>query len=273
MNVICDTNVWYHIGNGKLKLEDIEGLPIDDLCVTYTNIIEILYSNSNFKSYKNALHAIKKYAKRFIDNDPFQEVRSRMDDKYIVNNNLENILDKALLETERQRTQNQNTYSEYYKAHLEIKSKFLKSFESRRKEIESNFTQNDEKQRRREKKEYFVKCKKESGRLIYEEVNELVSLLNDIQGDFVFKDLEFDDYAIFINLFKNYLIVSQFFLVKLVSNEKMKIDSNDLYDLTNMLYIGKLDLYLHGEKRWKNIFNDIGFSPQKYIYTLDYIVN
>ncbi|MFA8450613.1 MAG: hypothetical protein ACEPOW_07960, partial [Bacteroidales bacterium] len=52
---------------------------------------------------------------------------------------------------------------------------------------------------------------------------------------------------------------------ELINQKKMKIEPNDLVDLTNLLYIKKGQYYWTKEKRWINLIKEA--NMEKYIYT------
>ena len=68
--IICDTNIWYDLGDGSLTFNDNNE---HDLIATYINIFEVTNSNNiidDYKKVRNAVIAIKDYANGFIFESP-----------------------------------------------------------------------------------------------------------------------------------------------------------------------------------------------------------
>lgn len=77
--IICDTNIWYRLGDGRISPEAIgdnefavTGINLEELCSS-----EVIYSDPNL--FKGALKAIDKYAKHWILEDPIDNILKRID--------------------------------------------------------------------------------------------------------------------------------------------------------------------------------------------------
>ncbi|MBK8635273.1 MAG: hypothetical protein IPN72_17595 [Saprospiraceae bacterium] len=83
--IICDTNIWYRLGDGQLSESDFGG---DELVVTGVNVEELCTTETMLTdptSFKNAIKAINKYATQYIDYDPIEFVLMQISDTFIPN--------------------------------------------------------------------------------------------------------------------------------------------------------------------------------------------
>ncbi len=70
--IICDTNIWYGLGDGSIIKPDNT-----KLIATWNNIVEIGFSHPNIKEkidielVQKAANAIIEYVDKIIENDPF----------------------------------------------------------------------------------------------------------------------------------------------------------------------------------------------------------
>lgn len=76
--VICDTNIWYRLGDGRIKPSEfgenqlvVTGVTVEELCTS-----EMIFSDS--ESFKSAIRAINKYATQFIEYDPIEYILSQI---------------------------------------------------------------------------------------------------------------------------------------------------------------------------------------------------
>lgn len=73
-NIICDTMIWYYLGNGLLDYKEFSN---DNLIATRVNIYELantpnLYKDFNY--YRNALLGLRKYHSSIIEHAPIQYI-------------------------------------------------------------------------------------------------------------------------------------------------------------------------------------------------------
>ncbi|HMS66893.1 MAG TPA: hypothetical protein PKD18_02095 [Saprospiraceae bacterium] len=81
--IICDTNIWYRLGDGRLSESDFGG---DELVVTGVNVEELCTTETMLTdptSFKNAIKAINKYATQYIDYDPIEFILIQISDIFI----------------------------------------------------------------------------------------------------------------------------------------------------------------------------------------------
>lgn len=83
--IICDTNIWFKIGNEEINHYKIEDL---NLFVTNLTIEEIIYNAyiSDKLNYSNACKAILKYAKGWFYEEPIPHIISHFSDKQLLLN-------------------------------------------------------------------------------------------------------------------------------------------------------------------------------------------
>jgi len=81
-NIICDTNIWYDIANGKIKPEEISKLK---LIGTAVNIIEIASTPNlvkNIELVRRTIKALQKYHFIIISTNPFDHLISIFDSSF-----------------------------------------------------------------------------------------------------------------------------------------------------------------------------------------------
>ena len=89
--IICDTNIWYRIGDkGIHPIKKYMGNDIK-LCISHLSYLEIISSNSinkNFEAFKWANNAVNKYATVLVAND-MEQVLLALNVKFVPVNNLQ----------------------------------------------------------------------------------------------------------------------------------------------------------------------------------------
>lgn len=249
MKIFCDTNIWYGIGNGEINLEK------DDLSIlfaTYINIDELAKTPNilkDLKSVRGAIRAAMKNAKyRTINYNPFVYMLKMENPNF--NPELEH--DKIILKITE--TLANDGYININFDHR-FKNELIEPRQKQLQEMADSYNQLFDSMKAGigyRKKEFrkldaipFIKefIKNQIGDWTKTHLGEKLTL----SDEFEWKQVEL------------YLHTWASLYVEL-SLSHMRFQANDVYDLSNLVYVGPEDKYWTKEKRWQNIIENAGLG-------------
>ncbi|MDN3688238.1 hypothetical protein [Cyclobacterium jeungdonense] len=248
--VICDTNIWYGLGNKSIqKPENVK------LVATWNNVMEIGFSHRAIKNkldeeqVKFTAKAIIDFADEIINETPFHYVAKNLIHKL----NLEVIDLKPIIN--QISTNGLADYSTYlhnkqaYDSFMKMKNDFHEEINSNKKELKISFKEIS----RTERKNEF-----------------LLGILVDIESFLRIehnKEIEFEDSKDLKKTLKQIdekfpLIfpVKDSFFELFTKQKSMKVQPNDYFDILNLYYVTENDFYWTKEKRWLNIIHECSLN-------------
>ena len=240
--VICDTNVWYQIVNGKFnKPEDVLLIP------TSFSLEEIATSKlmvHNAKYYQNVLKSIYDNCGPIIPNNPFDFILNNLDGNFKLNDEKTELLLKGFSELLSRKVDD-------VEIDEELKNKILKDCEdSRKPTFEFAHFGNEE--------IFSIRTNINKGIGIKEHLKEDSSEINkQMMIEFFNTYAKVKNYTIIWDKFdwnqiELFMVVTEVFFKKLETTKNMKIKPNDLVDWFNLLYVTPKDRYLTFDDRWRN---------------------
>ncbi len=252
--IICDTNIWYYVENGTIKLEDYEFkyplystyLSLNELFTTplwidnpelVFRVIDSMFANSNLIL--------------MFPDDYIWGICLGIDINY---NQLIDVEIKADIEF-------------YKKAKVDFHSSLQAKpiFDAWIDNV-NNF--NLEQKKRADKVKEVEKEMKEISleinykKMIYKDENAIKEKLNSqIEEKFysIFNKLDSSNYINILSEFKKQFELfnhTTFQVMKLLTITKFAHQENDFEDLDNLIYVNESDLYWTEEKRWINLVKD-----------------
>jgi hypothetical protein len=256
MEIICDTNIWYNLGNGTLKNDQ---LTKTSLVATFYNFEELITSpniSTDFQKVRSAAKAIVNHSsKQMLENaflymariiDPLFE-----DKRYSYNLGVRNwgeIRSIAALDDSFQLTP-------------EFIKEYQKNIQNRIGQgetvatIENQFAQSVKSHSKKLWKERPEKYYKERFRGILLELNDYLKMFSDDKINLQNKNIK--NFELFLTAFLQ--------LSRNAEIAKWKIQPNDTYDLYNLIYVKPGDKYFTMEKRWINLITEVGLSHYLFI--------
>lgn len=253
--IICDTNIWYGLGNGTIiKPKD------SVLIATWNNIVEIGFSHPKVKKLtdmeevKRAAKAIIDNADKIIENDPFTYSANKFDSNIKLQTNplkfiLENIVKDGLPDN--------TTYYEknsVYQMFLKIKEEFAKDINSEKSTIRNRVFSNNI-----IKEKFKVTDNLQRNEQAYSHLLDIHNFL-DKEHQLIITFENEDDFVNTINIIKKdfelFIYTKQKFLQKWILDKNMKIVNNDFFDLLNLVYVENGQYYWTKENRWKTSINE-----------------
>lgn len=260
--VICDTNIWYGIGNGTIiKPTGVK------LIATWINIIELGFSNQENKKnidpeiVKKAAKAILDYADEIIELDPFKLMAQKFDKEI----KFDFVPVKEILnEVVKDGLPSFDTYKMYKKSYdlfLRIKNDFALNLNLNKKNLRKTvLSNNTEKEKYKKTDEEQLIVHAYSVFLDTESFLKTENMKIIISGE--------EDFLSTIELIKDkfelYVNAKQKLIKKWVLTKSMKIENNDFFDLLNFVYVGKEHLFWTKEIRWLTIIGEADMS--KYLF-------
>lgn len=240
--VICDTNVWYQIVNGKFnKPEDVLLIP------TSFSLEEIATSKlmvHNTKYYQDVLKSIYDNCGPIIPNNPFDFILNNLDGNFKLNDEKTELLLKGFSELLSRKVDD-------VEIDEELKNKILKDCEdSRKPTFEFAHFGNEE--------IFSIRTNINKGIGIKEHLKEDSSEINkQMMIEFFNTYAKVKNYTIIWDKFdwnqiELFMVVTEVFFKKLETTKNMKIKPNDLVDWFNLLYVTPKDRYLTFDDRWRN---------------------
>jgi hypothetical protein len=249
--VICDTNIWYNIGNGTLKSEEFGEYA---LVATFYNFEELLTTHNlmnNFQNVRRAAKAIVTYSSRQILENGFLYLARTIDPyfediRYNYNLGIRNWNEVRAIAKQ----------GPSFTLSPELKKEYLKNIQN--SDAISIDVANLENQ-------FVLGVKKHSKQL--KEKNEKEYLRKRFHGIL----FELDDYLKQfsygkVQLQKDHIKIIELFLTASLQFSRaleiggMVVKPNDIYDLYNLIYTKPEMKYFTLENRWKRLINDGGLS-------------
>ncbi len=252
IKVICDTNIWYYLGDRTIKPEEL-----NDYCLiaTFYNFDEL---NSTPKTVKD-FSKVQAAAKAIVDNSCDQYLENAIlyltkliyplheDKRYHYNLGIRNWNEIHLLGNLPSNFKPSEEIGKLYERNIEIKTNESEAVSA----IENSLAGQVRKQSRKLWKEDKVKYFKSS-------LSGIISLLNNFLNGYsegkaqLTKDFDIRKIELFLSAFV--------FYYKKLEIGKMKAQPNDMYDLFNMVYVRPGDKYFTRDGRWVSIINEAGLS-------------
>ncbi len=235
--IVCDTNIWYNLGSGKVDPKVFSG---HDLACTFVSVHELATSKNlykDFHSVKNAVKAIRDHARIFLFTNPVNYILGKREthggEKYW--NELQRVLniEELIIPTEEAKlldAEHNKMNASYYSAVDEMN----KIAVSVKKNIRKN---NLNKIRRKEDTTLITK------KLLLGFINSYTN----IETEILEGAIQWDTLDLLVAALSDFL--------KEIELTKQKIDPNDWHDIFNLVYVGRGDFYWTKEKQWNKIIS------------------
>lgn len=240
--VICDTNVWYEMGAGRLSVsKEVK------LVATYPSLEEIA-SSTNIadkpSAVQNAVKAFVENGAEFIENDPFTYFLTKLGVPLKTKNDNAKRMIKEFDKLLKIPTSELSQIDDATKHKIRMESQKNRAIKEEwaafpnavLPKIRKNINKSTG------KKEH----KKIPGLEMVKEM--MLVFFNDFLTKNGFQEIEMEDLN--WDEIELFICVTETFFKELEINKDMKIKSNDAVDWLNMMYVGKHDKYLTLEKRW-----------------------
>jgi len=248
MEIICDTNIWYNIGNGNIDHNDLKSE--NKYIVTFNSIDEIAFTTNllqHTEYTRNAIRSMFKYSRNHAIYEPPLIYLKKLDTEkfnYDIFSNHKNILEFTEL---------------IAKGHnIDISKqeeceKIIRNRKKNLKEISDFFNNNALKIRKniKNKKKHRLENSIPINRLFISEIVKEFTGTNGLSDNFDWNQ---------ISLFENALKV---FLNQLETGATNFVE-NDLYDLFLLVYVNPNRKFWTKEKKWKNIIVEAGMKGYLY---------
>lgn len=251
MRIICDTNVWYGIGNGTLDPSKLSGL---NLVATFYNFQELITSPNNLTDFQ----MVRRAAKAIIDHSSEQV----LENAYLY---LANMIDSRYEDT--RYAYNIGLRNRGYIRHLASLSSSYQLTATEIKDYQNIVAQkttggagvalidNDFATR---VKAYSKRQWKASQQKYYDErFKGLLFELNDYLK--LFSNNRLEVMGVDVKQIELFLAASLQF-VRNLELAKWVAQPNDTYDLYNLIYVTPRDKYLTLEKRWQRLIVEAGLQ-------------
>lgn len=260
IKIICDTNIWYDLGNGVSFINTIEDY---NLCCTFLNLYELIHTDMlkiNFNKVQKACNAIFNFASCFILEPPYLHLKNLLYPyhlEYSKTNFIEAI--RTLINLERLDNDMFTELGNY----LEIKDDTLNKFFVKHITDEINKTHDffnlDIVNRAQYKKDIktFENRKKKINNIRKQIITELNNVYPLIDNN-SFNDSFWENINVYINARMHY-----FQKLKLYPN--MNPEKNDAVDMLNLIYVNENCLYWTKDNRWKTILSETKLG--QYLFT------
>lgn len=247
--VICDTNIWYGLGNKSLQKPS--GVK---LVATWINVMEIGFSHREIKNkldeeqVKSAAKAILDFADEIIFETPFHYVAKTLDPDLKLT-----VIDLRPIITEISSNglADSSTYLQNkpaYDLFMKMKNDFQAGINSDKKSLKKSYNELS----RDERKDEFLRG------ILKDIYNFLLT-----EHDKVIVGTREDINTILAQINEKFPLlypVKDSFIGLFTKQTLMKVQPNDYFDLLNLYYVTDIDLYWTKEKRWLNAIKDSGFN-------------
>jgi hypothetical protein len=255
--IICDTNIWYNFGDGKIPAKHAEE---NHLVATFYTFEELNTTYNILKDSDKVIktsQAIVKYAKeQILENAMLYLLRTIdkyfIDDRYTYNLGMRNWNEIRLLA----RTQ---LGSKLPQAVLDMYQENIKNREREGVDIAKAENLLSDSVRQKAKKAY-----KDDKQKYFDNVAQnIISLLSLYLKEFTQQRVDFpfgykfDQIELFLNAYVEY-----FFKLDVGG---MRVQPNDAYDLYNLIYVKPGMKYWTLEKRWLRIIDDCGMGHYLFV--------
>lgn len=246
MNIICDTNIWYYLGDGTINPSIIGNE--DRLISNYNNIDELAMTQSlisNTPYIVNAIQSVFKYSSHTIIDSPFFYLKKLSNPPF----NYDTSLDiEPMLEFFKQLANGETILPEK-------EQEFKNMSEERKERLQlAADAMNDKAQK--------IKAKLNGQELIKRndripDARVLISEYVSLQcGEPLPEDFDWTQIELFENVMLDFYIKMEKGIITL--------KRNDWYDMFLLAYVKPGDKVWTRENRWKNIINEAGMG--KYLF-------
>lgn len=257
--VICDTNIWYYLGEGTLKPEQFKGYC---LIATFYSLDELNSTPKTIKDFSKVQKAAKAIVEiscdQYLENAILYLARliypRHEDKKYHYNLGMRNWNEIRLLGTLPIDFEPTEFVKKLYEQNIKIKISESEAVSN----IENTLAKQVQKQSRKLWKESKTKYLKAS-------LQGIIALLNSFLNEYsegkaqLTKDFDIKKVELFLTAFV--------FYYKSLEIGKMKAKPNDMYDLFNMIYVEPGSKYFTKDNRWVTIITEAGLTDYLFEYT------
>ena len=249
MEIICDTNIWYGLGSGRIDRSKIK--ENDILIATYISIEELALSDNvlySFEKIKNAINAICRLSKHTILEPPFIHLKVTSDKNYCCDLDsfrelfifTEKIGMSYTIEEDK-REDFKNSFTEKRKQLLIEDTDYINNY------VQTNIILKTKEARKRHREEDSIPANREL-------INYFVA--RDTKSDGLSDDFDWKQ----IELFEK---VMKLFLNEIETGAKV-MDENDWYDLFLLAYVNPQRKIWTKERKWKRLIKEAGFEDYLY---------
>ena len=251
IEVICDTNIWYNIGNGTLEPKEFEEYA---LVATFYNFEELLTSHNLLKNFQNVRRAAKAIvthsSSQILENgflylartiDPYFE-----DTRYNYNLGIRNWNEvRAIARQDSSFTLSPELEMEYLK-NVQNSDTISTDVANLENQFVLGVKEHSKQLKEKDEKEYLRK-----------RFQGILSELDDYLKQFSYGKIRFR---------KEHIKIIELFLTAALQFSRsleiggMVVKPNDIYDLYNLIYTKPGMKYFTLENRWKRLINDSGLS-------------
>lgn len=256
-NVVCDTNIWYDLNSDEFSSFSDS----TNLIATMLSAFELLTSEKlffNFNEVKKACSAIIHLSTDFISETPMTHLGKfqTANNAQILNSNIFNEL-QALCELDAQEIFSSEEIQELcIKKRKDLKKYFVDPFSEFYVEPKKVISVN------KKESKSIIKTKSFKTNGIKEIKQKILNEYNQYFPNNVVENVDnfcWDDIELYVH-------TRYCWSNKLKFEETMKISSNDLIDLLNLIYVKKDWLYWTKEAKWINIIKEAGM--EKYLFKI-----
>ena len=258
--IICDTNIWYDLGSGKITDASVSG---KELACTQLTLNELISTpnllTQDYAKVQNAVVAIKRYAKTVFWANPFEFAINRLMPSYCPD------LSDGMILWQTIRTFPTRSITIPADKIMDVKNLFnvgnkdfeayILAFNEFASQIKLIVKQNTVKNVRRQEgttsrtKEFLTRHLNEYPATDSDEAKRV--LVNSNMATWCQLELLFE-------------VLSDFFK-DIELNSTQKIHTNDWGDILNLAYVGTGDFYWTGEKKWVTIAQN-NRAAAKYLF-------
>jgi len=246
--VICDTNIWYELGKGKIKFDKTDKY---DLYCTYLSLYELIHTErlkTYFDEVSNACKAVLSYSKGIIFETPITHINNLLRPtksiisksnfieaiEYLANiekldNDIIPVLDKYLL------VKNST-----------LDNSFVKSICDEIEKARFSIHQN---------KPFYIQFIKRNEIKQSKLINLREQVVNEIKNKCPLLDIHLFT-EIFWQQIDLYMKSRMIYFEKLKLDKIMNVEKNDAIDMINLIYVNDDCLYWTEDTRWKNIIRE-----------------
>jgi hypothetical protein len=234
MGIICDTNIWYRLGDGRLTEKDFKG---HELYATAMNIEEMYTSAIVFEepeTFIGGVKAIEKYASKYIEYEPIEFILATSTKGFVPTSKEENL---ELFRRTKIMANGDLVALSKDKNLVEKQTKFIQKYEGPKQKIIDDLNSiihphNKDIRAKYQKKQFRKK----------RTVPEILKMTVDIFSQRIGVD-EIDYLSIDWENFTMFLYGWDLYFKEKSLDPNNKFEINDFYDLSNTAYVQRGDLY------------------------------
>ena len=264
--VICDTNIWYDLGEGIISFNQSDEY---ELCCTHLSLYELIHTERLKEDHIKvslACKAVLAYSKRFIQEPPLVYLTNLLQpvDKKISNSNFlgaieylasGQLLDEDVMnELDKHIASYKNTLQKSFISPLFDEIGVMRTIFAENKSIILKYKEGIKREDKWKRRIEVLKSK------IIKEISPAYPISETNFNEAFWKKIQF------------YMRSRIAYSEKLKLDKTMKPEPNDAVDLVNLIYVDADSLYWTNDKRWKNIikeamlgnylFNNVDLQPK-----------